>query len=198
MPSSVAAFGEWMCTGRPFQISSPLVGCQIPAMVLISVDLPAPLSPTSAVTWPAGMSRLMSVRACTGPKLLLISRSRSSGVSPDSAGLAFGSSDPDGTRPVLPGRVPSPERSVTTALLPLGRFLSSLRDTVLRAVRGERARAQLGCWHEAVLDDRGLDRAGRDPLRGQQDRLDHGSGADVLRRAVDQGRRRREARPDVH
>src|ERR1700728_4151513 len=187
MPRAVASLGEWMCTGLPFQISSPLDGCQIPAMVLISVDLPAPLSPTRAVTSPFGMSRLMSVRACTGPKLLLTPRSRSSGTSPDSAGLPFGSSDPDGTRPVLSGRVPSPERSVTTALLPLGRFLSSLRDTVLRAVGCERARAQLGCWHEAVLDDRGLDRAGRDPLRGQQDRVHHGAGADVLDLAVDQG-----------
>ena len=51
----------------------------MPAIVLISVDLPAPLSPTRAVTWPAGMSRLMSVSACTGPKFFPMPRSRSSG-----------------------------------------------------------------------------------------------------------------------
>ncbi len=48
-------------------------------MHLIRTDFPAPLSPASAVTCPAGMSRSTSVRARTGPKFLLMPRSRSSG-----------------------------------------------------------------------------------------------------------------------
>ena len=39
-------------------------------MHLISTDLPAPLSPASAVTWPAGMSRSMSTRALHGAEVL--------------------------------------------------------------------------------------------------------------------------------
>ena len=50
MPSAAAALGERMCTGPPFHRISPPSGAWIPAMVLMSTDLPAPLSPTSAVT----------------------------------------------------------------------------------------------------------------------------------------------------
>ena len=79
IPASVASLGERKCTGLPCQMISPPLGSQMPAIVLISVDLPAPLSPTSAVTCPAGISRLMSVSACTGPKFFPMPRSRSSG-----------------------------------------------------------------------------------------------------------------------
>src|SRR5262245_44604286 len=48
-------------------------------MHLISVDLPAPLSPTSAITSPFRTSKSTSVSACTEPKLLLISRTASVG-----------------------------------------------------------------------------------------------------------------------
>src|SRR5690242_10915875 len=182
-----------MWTRSPFQISSPLLGGQMPAIVLMSVDLPAPLSPTSAVTWPAGMSRSMPVSACTGPKLLPTPRSRSSGTS-------LASPAPDGTRSAGAVRVPSAELSVTTAASPPGckGSSSSSRDTVLRAVRLERARAQLRCWHELVLDDRGVHVLRRDPFRREQDRGHVGAGVDVLRRAADQGRWRRDARPQVH
>src|ERR1700691_372780 len=59
----------------------------MPAIVLISVLLPAPLSPTTAVTWPIGMSRLTLVSTRTGPKLLPISTSRSNGASPSLAAV---------------------------------------------------------------------------------------------------------------
>src|SRR3954447_10466853 len=62
----------------------------MPAMVLIVTDLPAPLSPTSAVTWPAGTSRATSVRAWTGPKLLRIFSSRSRGVAASLATASAG------------------------------------------------------------------------------------------------------------
>ena len=82
IPRLVASLGECRWTGLPCHSSWPLLGCQMPAMHLISVLLPAPLSPTRAVTWPAGMSRSMPVSACTGPKLLPMFSSCSSGVSP--------------------------------------------------------------------------------------------------------------------
>src|SRR3954451_17257420 len=53
----------------------------MPAIVLISVDLPAPLSPTSAITSPANARKSTLVSACTGPKLFETSRSSSVGVS---------------------------------------------------------------------------------------------------------------------
>ena len=43
-------------------------------MHLINVLLPAPLSPTRAVTFPAYTSRSTSFRTCTGPKDLLTPR----------------------------------------------------------------------------------------------------------------------------
>src|SRR4029079_6737073 len=49
------------------------------AIVLASVDLPAPLSPTRAVTCPGWMARSTSCSTCTAPKLLLMPRSSSSG-----------------------------------------------------------------------------------------------------------------------
>ena len=50
-------------------------------MHLISVDLPAPLSPTSAITSPLRTSKSTSVRACTDPNDFVMSRSWRSGVS---------------------------------------------------------------------------------------------------------------------
>ena len=41
----------------------------MPAMPLIRVLLPAPLSPTSAVTWPGRTSKSTPRRTCTAPKL---------------------------------------------------------------------------------------------------------------------------------
>src|SRR5690348_11671926 len=53
----------------------------MPAMHLIRVDLPAPLSPTSAITSPALTEKSTSVRACTEPNDLVIPRTSSSGLS---------------------------------------------------------------------------------------------------------------------
>ena len=54
--------------------SSPEVGGWTPARTLTSVDLPAPLSPTSATTSPAWTSSSMSVSAETAPKFLQMPR----------------------------------------------------------------------------------------------------------------------------
>src|SRR6266487_4511843 len=114
MPRPVASLGPCRWTGLPFQRISPLVGSQIPEMVLISVDLPAPLSPTRAVTWPADMSRSTPASACTGPKLLPSPRSRSSGALPAAAGVWLFAALPEGARPAVAGRAPSPLSAVTT------------------------------------------------------------------------------------
>ena len=55
-------------------------------MHLISVDLPAPLSPTSAITSPDRTSKSTSSSALTDPKLLQMPRVSSVGVS-DGAGV---------------------------------------------------------------------------------------------------------------
>src|SRR6185437_9280389 len=78
---------------------SPWSCCQMPEIVLISVLLPAPLSPTSAVTWPTGTSRLMSVRARTGPKFLPTPTRRSSGSSPLLGAVAGASAKAASARP---------------------------------------------------------------------------------------------------
>src|SRR4051812_11201163 len=51
----------------------------MPAMPLMRVVLPAPLSPTRAVTLPGVTSKETFCRTCTGPKLLLIPLRLSSG-----------------------------------------------------------------------------------------------------------------------
>src|SRR5919198_4725098 len=53
----------------------------MPAIVFTSVDLPAPLSPTSPTTSPGATSRSTSSSACTAPNLLLTPRSESKGLS---------------------------------------------------------------------------------------------------------------------
>ena len=69
-PERAASFGPWIVTGWPSKtISPPSIGW-MPATHLISVDLPAPLSPTSAMTSPARTSKSTSVSACTEPKRL--------------------------------------------------------------------------------------------------------------------------------
>src|SRR5579884_4364797 len=52
----------------------------MPAIDLISVDLPAPLSPTSAITSPARTSKSAPRRACTEPNDFVTPRSSRSGV----------------------------------------------------------------------------------------------------------------------
>ena len=74
IPAWVASFGVRKCARCPCQTISPCDGSQMPEMVLIRVDLPAPLSPTRAVTCPAGMSRSIPLSACTGPKFFPMPR----------------------------------------------------------------------------------------------------------------------------
>src|SRR6516162_3406241 len=68
-----------MLTGSPSNRISPLSAACVPATHLMSVDLPAPLSPTSAITSPSRTSKSTSVSACTDPYDFVIPRSWSSG-----------------------------------------------------------------------------------------------------------------------
>ncbi len=55
---------------RPVNLQAPASGRCTPSMMRISVDLPAPFSPTSASTSPARMPSDTSDSACTTPKRL--------------------------------------------------------------------------------------------------------------------------------
>src|SRR5260370_15969816 len=65
MPSFIADLGEVISTGRPSILISPRSGRWTPERILISVDLPAPLSPTRPHTSPGWTSRSTPLRACT-------------------------------------------------------------------------------------------------------------------------------------
>src|SRR5664280_2054439 len=71
MPRASASFGLEMVTSVPRMKKAPSSQSCTPAMALISVDLPAPLSPTSATTSPASTSKSTPVRASRGPNRLL-------------------------------------------------------------------------------------------------------------------------------
>src|SRR5580692_10400971 len=79
MPRPAASRVVRMCTGSPSKKICPWSAWCTPAMQRVSTDLPAPLSPQSPVTCPAGRSRFTWYSACTGPKCLSIPRSFNSG-----------------------------------------------------------------------------------------------------------------------
>src|SRR5437588_5074626 len=102
MPKAAASLGVRTCTGSPSHNIWPPSGEWMPAMHLMSTDLPAPLSPARAVTWPPGTSRFMSTSACTAPKFLSMPRS-SSNACPALAGLDPAGADRTGlVNAVLP------------------------------------------------------------------------------------------------
>src|SRR5436190_6909312 len=148
----------------------------IPAMVLTSVDLPAPLSPTSPTTSPAFTSKSMSLSACTGPNRLLTPFSCSRGA------FAFMS---------VPFRFvgfPSPRR-VAPSRHPAKRGAVRGSCDSRRLARGRvRARADLRRRPEPVLDDRAVD-VGLGDRHRSEDRRRHVL-LSVVGRAVDRWRGR--------
>src|SRR5215475_12002943 len=123
----------------------------MPPMHLTSVDLPAPLSPTRAVTSPARAVKSTLRRTCTGPKLLSSPRSSSRGVALTSwcscrTGVAG--------RPVgLPAPVPAPRVDATPgrALVPVS--MDVLADSGGGALGGVVAGAQVGLGDVPVSHD---------------------------------------------
>ena len=63
----VASAGEWILTSRPSKTIEPPSGWCVPAMVLISVDFPAPLSPMIAVISLGYSSKSAPLSAITWP-----------------------------------------------------------------------------------------------------------------------------------
>src|SRR5438876_1237691 len=91
-----------MWTSFPSKRISPLSGLWMPATHLIKVDLPAPLSPTSAMTSPSRTSKSTSASACTDPNDFEMPRSSRIGVSLTGVGFPT-------TKPVeAPTRAPPP------------------------------------------------------------------------------------------
>src|SRR3954447_10712497 len=70
MPSDRACSTERSSVSSPLMISRPSSGRWKPEMIFMSVDLPAPLSPSSPSTSPWPRCRLMSCSAVTGPNRL--------------------------------------------------------------------------------------------------------------------------------
>src|SRR5690242_9233914 len=80
IPAAMASFGERKCSSRPFTVIVPSSGRCMPYSVRISVDLPAPFSPTMAWISPARTSMLMSSLATTPGNRLVIPRSSTAGA----------------------------------------------------------------------------------------------------------------------
>src|SRR3989475_3334815 len=70
-----------MCTSCPSNRIRPLSAACVPATHLTSVDLPAPLSPTRAITSPSRTSKSTSSSACTDPNAFEMPRSSRVGAS---------------------------------------------------------------------------------------------------------------------
>src|ERR1700722_3576830 len=79
MPRRCASCGEAMVTFSPPNSMVPRSGCCAPERILISVDLPAPFSPSRAWISPERTSKPASSSAWTPGNRLLISDMRSSG-----------------------------------------------------------------------------------------------------------------------
>ena len=79
MRAACAASGDAKATGAPPIRISPASGRWMPVRIFTSVDLPAPFSPTSAVTRPGRSARSTPSSALTPGKSLDTPRSSSSG-----------------------------------------------------------------------------------------------------------------------
>src|SRR5450756_671536 len=125
-------------------------------MHLVRTDLPAPLSPHSAVTCPAGRSRSTPDSAWTAPKCLLIPRNLSNGSAPPAAFAIV--------RPPGAGAAPvgSSIRVNDIPLTPICARAAALGSFLLRsAIAGPRG--PLSCWCDAGLASlRGVAYAGLD------------------------------------
>src|SRR4051794_26057005 len=166
MPRAVASRGSWMTTGLPSKRTSPLSMVLMPAKHFTRVDLPAPLSPTSAVTSPGYTSKSTSCRTWTGPKLLLSRRAVRIGsvtVPPLPGRSRFGAGW-SGRRRGRPGRDPAAHAQTSTLRAGL------LLDVQIRA-GGLDALADLSLRQGTGVDHVGDIRLG-DDLRRQEQRLD--------------------------
>ena len=98
-PCCAAAVTLGSSTGWPSMSTRPEVGCSTPARIFMSVDLPAPFSPTSTLTWPAWTSKLTSSRAVVPGKTFVMCSARMG-----TSAIAGGSATGWGSRAVVMGR----------------------------------------------------------------------------------------------
>src|SRR5690606_9044988 len=80
MPALMASRGLAKAMSWPLTLIWPELGLWTPAMVLMKVDLPAPLSPKRQWHSPGMTETETPLRAMTGPKLLVMSISSIRGV----------------------------------------------------------------------------------------------------------------------
>src|SRR3954447_15339757 len=176
MPRAAASRGPETVTGRPSKRNSPLSIGWMPAIALISVLLPAPLSPTSAVTLPRKAVRCTSCSTWTAPKLLLMPRSSSVGVS-SSGRLAGVDTSLPSVRRVRCGEATGAPHDDGTP-----RLRAELLDACRGAHRGVVAGADGGGRLRALADHVGHVVLG-DRDRVEQDGGDVALALGVLRRA---------------
>src|SRR6187397_1271005 len=79
MPTLRASAGEAKRTATPSTRTSPSSGWTAPARIFMSVDFPAPFSPTTAWTMPGAMARSTPVRAWIPPYALRRSTTSTAG-----------------------------------------------------------------------------------------------------------------------
>ena len=75
MPAAKACLGERNLQWRPLTSTDPLSAACTPEMILPTVDLPAPFSPTRAWMQPRSMAMSAQSTACVEPNLLDTARS---------------------------------------------------------------------------------------------------------------------------
>src|ERR1700729_992609 len=104
MPSDLAWSTERSVTSSPLRTIPPESGRWKPQRILISVDLPAPLSPSRPSTSPLRRCRLTSRSAVTGPKRLAMCSTRSTSSSAAVGPTTFSAATVRSTTAVPPAR----------------------------------------------------------------------------------------------
>src|SRR3954447_15906001 len=117
IPAAIASDGLRKCTSRPSRRICPSSGRCSPYRVFISVDLPAPFSPTIACTWPRRTASRMSRLATTPGKRLVMPRSSTANASPPRAPTSGAPSSAE--RPPPLGPAPGPAEASVVAIGPL-------------------------------------------------------------------------------
>src|SRR6266851_8999469 len=146
MPLFNASKGPLSTSGRPLTRTSPWSGVWMPAMIFISVDLPAPFSPISAWTVPACSRNRTLSRATTPGKALRMPSISSNGTAASSAVPDRGRSMVVMSDILLPRISDAPDREIRVTPVAHTRF-SALLGVPAQIVRGDQLEGNV---YEAV------------------------------------------------